>query len=269
MSSKAYEGTVWLAADDGLVTRGRPPRPRRIRSLLAKLAAPFLLAVKLKLFVPLLTMLASVGAYALFWGWRFAVGFVLLLFVHECGHAIELRRQGVKAGLPVFIPFLGALISMRELPGNAYREARMALAGPLLGSAAALAVFAAAELTGSQLLLALAYTGFFLNLFNLLPVLPLDGGRAAAALSPKLWLLGLAGLGAFIVLAHAYVLAGVFCLIGLPELTARWRRRKHPQFERYYTVTRVQRLAIAAVFVTLAALLVLGMDASHIAANTL
>jgi Zn-dependent protease len=267
-SYETIEGTGWVGFN------GRPPRapdpaPPKKSGLLARLAAPLVLAVKFKLVVPLLSMAASVGAYALLWGWQFALGFVALLFVHECGHAIELRRQGVKAGLPVFIPFLGALIAMKELPRDAYREAKMALAGPLLGSAAALAVFLAAKATGSNLLLALAYTGFFLNLFNLFPVLPLDGGRAAAALSPKLWLVGLVGLAAFIVVAHAYALAFIFAVLGVPELAARWRRRRHPEQEHYYKVKPWQRLGVAVVFVGLAAALVLGMSASHIAASSL
>ena len=136
-------------------------------------------------------MLVSVAAYAWIWGLPFAIGFVLLIFVHELGHVLELRRQGVPASAPLFIPFLGAVIGMKELPDDAWKEARVALAGPILGSVGAAACWIAAEATGSELLMGLAFVGFFLNLFNLIPIVPLDGGRAAGALHPALWFVGL------------------------------------------------------------------------------
>ena len=118
-------------------------------------------------------MLVSVAAYALIWGWKFAVGFVALLFVHEMGHVIQLRREGIQASAPVFIPFLGAVVWAKSLGDDAAAEARVGLAGPILGSLGALACWIAGEALDSDLLVALAFTGFFLNLFNLLPVTPL------------------------------------------------------------------------------------------------
>ncbi len=156
----------------------------------AKLKALLLLVPKLKLFTTSATMLVSVAAYALIWGWRFAAGFVVLLLVHEMGHVIQLRREGIKASAPMFIPFLGALVAMKELPKDAAAEARVGLAGPVLGSLGALVPLGLWAVTGDELFQALAFVGFFLNLFNLLPVLPLDGGRAMAALSPWMWVVG-------------------------------------------------------------------------------
>ena len=127
-------------------------------------------------------MLVSVAAYSLIWGWKFAVGFVLLIFVHEMGHVLQLRREGIKASAPMFIPFFGAVIWAKSLGENAAAEARVGLAGPMLGSLGAAALIPVAYATGNDLFTALAFTGFFLNLFNLLPVVPLDGGRAMAAL---------------------------------------------------------------------------------------
>src|SRR5881227_113926 len=162
--------------------------------LLAKLGAKlkFLLVLlpKMKILTTAGTMLVSVAAYALLWGWQFGIGFVLLLLVHELGHAIQLRREGVESGWPVFIPFLGAYIGMKEMPKDAAAEARVGLAGPVLGSIGALVPLAIFLVTGSDLFRALAFLGFFINLFNLLPVLPLDGGRAMAALSPWMWAFG-------------------------------------------------------------------------------
>src|SRR5215210_964813 len=136
-----------------------PVRPEPRFRLLRKLAAPLvalgallakfkflLLALtKIKLFTTSATMLVSVGAYALLWGWRFAVGFVVLLFIHEMGHVFEARRQGLPVSAPMFIPFLGAMITMREMPENAWREAQIALAGPIVGSIGAAVFWIAGE----------------------------------------------------------------------------------------------------------------------------
>ena len=134
----------------------------------------------------------SVAAYSLFWGWTFAVGFVLLLFVHEMGHVIQLRREGIKASAPMFVPFLGRG-DQRHVAAATTRSPRPAWGspGPILGTLGAAVCLAIGEATNSDMLRALAYVGFFLNLFNLLPVVPLDGGRAMAAMAPWMWFLGL------------------------------------------------------------------------------
>src|SRR5205823_8899095 len=134
------------------------------------------------------------AAYSLIWGWQFAIGFVLLLLVHEMGHVIQLRREGVPASAPLFIPFLGAVVGMKQAPKDAATEARVGLAGPVLGSLGCLVPLALYGVTGNNLFRALAFIGFFLNLFNLLPIVPLDGGRAMAAISPFVWIIGFAGL---------------------------------------------------------------------------
>jgi Zn-dependent protease len=117
----------------------------------------------------------AVGGYALIWGLPFAVGFVLLILAHEMGHYIEARRLGLDPALPVFIPFLGAYVALRNVPFDPWRNARVSLAGPVAGGAAAYGVLVAGELGDSRLLLALAYTAFLLNLINLAPVWIFDG----------------------------------------------------------------------------------------------
>ena len=136
------------------------------------------------------SMLLSVGVYAFIWGWRYAVGFVALLFCHEMGHYLAARQRGLKVGAPTFIPFVGAWIELKDAPMNAETEAYVAMAGPLAGTAASLACYFLARSEGSDLLLAISYSGFFLNLFNLIPVPPLDGGRMTGVVSRKFWLLG-------------------------------------------------------------------------------
>jgi Zn-dependent protease len=143
------------------------------------------------------TMLISMFAYSLIYGWRYAAGFVLLIFFHEMGHYLAARQRGLDVGAPTFIPFVGAWIQLKEMPHNVETEAYVGFAGPIAGSAAALGCYWLAREQGSQLLLALAYSGFMLNLFNLIPISPLDGGRITAIISPKIWLIGvplLAGL---------------------------------------------------------------------------
>src|SRR4051812_22476691 len=191
----------------------------------AKIKVVLLLLPKLKILTTSGSMLVSVAAYSLIWGWKFALGFVVLLFVHEMGHVIQLRREGIAASAPVFIPFLGAAVWAKSLGGNALAEARVGLAGPILGSIGAAACIPIANATGNDFWRALAFTGFFLNLFNLLPVVPLDGGRAMAAMSPWMWALGLF---AVIVLAFTYP-NPIILLIVLLAVMETWRRWRAPR----------------------------------------
>src|SRR5919204_5121206 len=249
--------SLWKRIGGGIVALG---------VLLAKLGSElkFLLVLlpKAKLFATAGSMLVSIGAYSLLWGWQFAFGFVLLLLVHEMGHAIQLRREGVKSGWPVFIPFLGAYIGMKEMPRDAGAEARVGLAGPVLGSIGCLVPLALYAATGNNLFRALAFIGFFLNLVNLLPILPLDGGRAMAAVSPLFWAVGLV----LIVLAAILFPSPIILLIvvfGGLETWRRWQARKSPEMKRYHQVSRGTRLAVGAVYLGLALLLAVGIHFTH------
>jgi len=224
-----------------------------------------LLLPKLKLLTSAGTAFVSIAAYSLFFGWTFAVGFVVLLFVHELGHVIALRREGIKASAPMFIPFLGALISARSLGDNALAEARVGLAGPVLGSIGAAACLAIGEAAGSDLFRALAYIGFFLNLFNLLPVVPLDGGRAMAAMAPWMWFVGLGVLVALMLAFPNFVLL-LIAVFAAMEVWRRWKARKTRSLEQaaYYRVSTRNRLLVGAVYLGLIVLLAVGMDHTHI-----
>jgi Zn-dependent protease len=249
----------------------RPRGGRDWRAALRRLLAPigaiaaFLAkfgAVLLK-FKFLFSMFVSAGFYVWLGGWWFGIGLIVLLFVHEMGHVIEAKRQGLPVSVPVFIPFMGALITMKQMPHNAWREARLALAGPLLGSAAALALYLLGAAYDSQQLKALAFLGFLINLFNLLPVIPLDGGRITAALHPALWFLGFLALLALVIYQPNPVLILILLLAG-SELRRRWRMRRLPQLREYYRVRPHQRLIVALIYFGLAAALVLGMHATHV-----
>jgi Zn-dependent protease len=259
------------------VEPGAPDRDEPRRSFLKKLAAPFvalgalllkfkavlLIGLKLPLFTTAGSMIVSIGAYAMIWGWRFGLGFVLLMLVHESGHALEARRQGLPVSAPVFIPFMGAAILLKEMPHNAWREARLALAGPLVGSVGALIIWGFANAYHSPLLLALAYVGFFLNLFNLLPIVPLDGGRVVAALHPAIWIIGFAALAGLVYFAPNPILLIVLVLAAY-ELFHRWQSRHEAREREYYKVTAWQRLGIAIGYFGLAILLTLAMTHTHV-----
>jgi Zn-dependent protease len=231
--------------------------------LITKGKAALLLLPKLKLLTTSASMLVSVAAYALIWGWRFALGFVLLLFVHELGHVLQLRREGIKASAPLFIPFLGAVVGMKELPKDAAAEARVGLAGPILGTVACLVPVGLWLATGNELFQALAFTGFFLNLFNLLPVPPLDGGRAVAALSTWMWLAGFAALVALTFVFPNPIMI-LILLVGGFETYRRFKHRNSPEAREYHRVKPRTRAAIAVVYLGLAALLAVGMDATFL-----
>ena len=163
------------------------PRGFDWRGLARKIWAPIAIVVGLAVkfgivFAKFFSIFIAVGGYALIWGWRFAVGFVLLILVHELGHYVEARRQGLHPSLPVFIPFLGAYVAIRDARVNPWQHALIALAGPYAGSLGAAAVWAVGAQQDSNLLRALAYTGFLLNLFNLLPIGFLDGGAIARSI---------------------------------------------------------------------------------------
>jgi Zn-dependent protease len=249
----------------------RRSKPRgRLSALLAAIAAFFakfkavlLLLPKLKLLTTAGTMLVSVAAYSFFFGWTFAVGFVVLIFVHEMGHVIQLRREGLKASAPMFIPFMGAVISAKSLGDNALAEARVGLAGPILGSVGSVACVFIWHATGNDLWRALAFTGFFLNLFNLLPVVPLDGGRAMAAMAPWMWFLGFAAMIPLAVIFPNPIILIILLLAGY-ETYKRWtlRRSGGAQQEAYYRVRPLDRALVAAVYLSLIALLVVGMHAT-------
>ncbi len=247
------------------VKRRLAPIGAALVALLAKLKALLLLLPKLKLLVSAGTMLVSIAAYSFLFGWPFAAGFVALLLVHELGHVIQLRREGLKASAPMFIPFLGAVISARSLGENALAEARVGLAGPILGSVGAAGAVLIWHLTGNDIWRALAFTGFFLNLFNLLPVVPLDGGRAMAAMAPWMWFLGFAAL---IPLAFIFPNPIIFLiiLIGGYETYKRWKLRRSgdPRQREYYRVRPLARALVAVVYLSLIAALVLGMHAMNL-----
>jgi Zn-dependent protease len=206
------------------------------------------------------SMVLSAAVYTVaFQSLPFAIGFVVLMLIHEMGHVFALWYYGLKASPPIFIPFVGALINLRQSPPNAMAEAVVGMGGPFLGTVGSVACLVLAYfLPQYPVLILIAYFGVFLNLFNLLPVPPLDGGRITAALSPWLWILGLALAGAMFFYdlsqgMHDWILV-VVVIFGWPRIkrTLAMRHRDLP----YYQVSRSGSYGIGAVYVLLALFLI-------------
>jgi Zn-dependent protease len=253
-------------ATDGApgTTGGEAPRwKKRLLTLGPFGAFVLFLLGKLKLAVPLLkfanlgtflSMLLAVWVYAVYWGLPFAVGFVLLIFVHEAGHAVVMRRLGLRAGAPVFIPFVGAVIAMKSLPRDAYVEALVGIGGPVLGSVGALVCLVVGWTTGSLLWYSLASTGFLINLFNLIPVSPLDGGRIVGVISKWLWAAGYA-VGIAVFVATRSPILFLILLLGLFSLP---RVLRGPRAG-YFDVPAARRVAMGAAYFGLLAALSVAM----------
>ncbi len=201
------------------------------------------------------TMLLSVFAYALVFGWWYAVGFVALIFVHEMGHYVAARQRGLAVGAPTVIPFVGAWVEMKDLPHDVETEAYVGIAGPLAGSAAALLCYFLARNYDSNLLLALSYAGFFLNLFNLIPLSPFDGGRITAIISPRMWLVGVPILAALFFWRPSPLLI-LMAIMAAPQA---WNALKYdpsaPENAQYYAVSLENKLMYGALYVGLVAYL--------------
>ena len=226
-----------------------------------------LLLTKLKFAKVLLSvgsMVLAIGGYAMLFGWPFAAGFVGLIFCHEMGHYVAARQRGLAVSLPMFIPFLGAYISLKDQPHDAETEAYVAYAGPFVGSLACFGVYFLSRHYDSRLLLALAQSGFLINLFNLIPVSPLDGGRITSVLSPRIWLFGLPLLGAFW-FYHPSPLLLVIGLLALPRLREAWHYDPTaPGNQAYYGVPLTVKVEYTGLYLVLVLVLAIVTNLLHL-----
>jgi Zn-dependent protease len=216
-----------------------------------------LLLLKSKALFSIISMLITIWVYAQFYGWPFAAGFVAMIFIHEMGHYLAAKQRGLSVGLPAFIPFVGAYINLRETPHDAETEAYVAFAGPFVGTLGAFAAYYYGRQTGQEMWLAIAYSGFMLNLFNLIPISPLDGGRITQVISPRIWLLGLPLLVALFFYSPSpmLILIGV---IALPNLRAAWNYNKDdPRHAQYRDVSDTIKVEYGILYLGLAAILAL------------
>jgi Zn-dependent protease len=205
----------------------------------------------------LLSMILAVAVYTWTWGLPFAVGLIAMLFIHEMGHVHVIRRYGIKASAPMFIPFVGAVINMEKVPQKAWDEAMIGFGGPLAGGLASFATMGLAMYFHSQVLQCIAYVGFTLNLFNMLPMRPLDGGRIIQAVSPWIHVLGcVAGLGLTFVISSP--LLGIMTVLGIMEI--------YPLFKmgRQKDVPSWHRLAVGIAYLVTIAALLYGAEATFL-----
>jgi Zn-dependent protease len=237
------------------------PSSRRTGGLLGGLAAAaaaafaygkwvLLLVFKIPAAGTLISLVVSFGGYALFYGPWFAVALLTMIFVHEMGHVVEIRRQGMQASAPIFIPFLGAAIFQRSHPTNALKQAQIGIAGPIAGTIGATVAFALYGTTHNPVLLLAALIGFYLNLFNLLPVWQLDGAWVLAPVSKWFLVTGYAALAVGALFFHFLLnpLVIIIALLGIPSLIERFRTANNP----YYTSVPVRaRWAMGAAWLAL------------------
>jgi Zn-dependent protease len=208
-----------------------------------------------KLFLTLGSMLLAIGVYTLVFGWRYAVGIVAMLFIHEMGHYVAARQRGLRVGLPMFIPFAFAWVKLEDVPHDAETDAYIALAGPMLGTIGALGAYFVARNNGVDWLLAVSYVGFFINLINLIPLPPLDGGRITAVLSPRIWLLGVPIIGALMWFRFSVILLLV-AILAFPHVMAALRYDSNsPEAKTYYAVSPRVRWEYGFIYIVLIAFL--------------
>jgi Zn-dependent protease len=187
------------------------------------------------------TMLISLAVYAYAFGWKFAVGLTGLLLVHELGHLVAARVVGLRSSTPVFVPFLGAVIRLRQPPTSAKMEANVAVGGPAAGTLSALVCLVFFLWTDSTLMLVLAYTACLINLFNLIPCAPLDGGKIVAAISPRMWWLGSLAAGALFFYTRNLFILVIFAF----SLIQLWQGGGEERGGRYYRLGLGQRIKVA------------------------
>ncbi|NUN49813.1 MAG: site-2 protease family protein [Candidatus Brocadiae bacterium] len=245
--------------DTGRLPRGLLgdlPRPTRPHVIGTALAAIVLWVTQAKWIATAISLAVSAGAYRyLFSSWSFSVGLLVVLLIHELGHAWVARAHGLRAGAPIFIPLLGAFIALRGQPRDALVESEIAYGGPLAGALASTVAFAASYVSGSHLWLDVACAGFAFNLFNMIPVHPLDGARITSAITPRLWLFGVAFLiGTFALTWHRseYAAANVMFLIiasvGVSNALHAWFQPSRLGPASYYSVPGPYRFAMGAAY---------------------
>ncbi|KAL3797632.1 hypothetical protein HJC23_013464 [Cyclotella cryptica] len=255
-----------------IYSSSRPPPPKnRFTTVLGTIGAGGLVlwgkgkyilgALKLTKFASLGSMLLTVGAYTAFYGLPYAVGMTSLILIHESGHALTMKKLGIPFSPMVFIPFMGAAVAMRKRPKDAYEEALVAFGGPVLGSVGALAFAGAAHAMDSHLMFALADFGFMINLFNMIPLGMMDGGRICGAISPYAGLVGM-GLGG--TMAYQGMIHNpIFYLILLGGGYETFMRFYDPLGHsppNYYRITNGQRAAITGGYFALVGALFAAME---------
>jgi Zn-dependent protease len=249
----------------------RPPSGPKRGGVMGWLAAGVVAVAKFKFLLfgglkTALSMLLMIWVYSMMFGWLFAAGFVVLIFVHEMGHVLAAKWLGIPVSAPLFIPFMGAAIVMKQNPRDAWTEALMGYGGPLFGSVGGWICLLVALQFHLHWLVAVASATFVINLFNMIPLPPLDGGRICAAVTPWFWFVGLLLLGAALFFFHAgasIVILIVILVVALPRLKATLFQPHTEEMKRYYAIPIARRFTMAFLYLGLIGFLLYGYwDAS-------
>lgn len=270
----------------------------KVKKHLLPLGAGIYFLSKLKTLLPLLkfgkffgtfvSMFISILGYGYAYGWVFGIGLVILIFIHEMGHYMAAKYEKLDVSAPIFIPFVGAAIAMKKQPTNALVEAKVAVGGPLLGSIAVILTLLLFIMTNNTLFLVFTYVGAIINLFNLIPVLPLDGGRIVKAITVAFWMIGYPIILVFLIYYKSWLALAIIILGGFEVHTYFQKRKKmklikqslsqipkdvfdeviqYPEVAEkvqainndFYQVPLVKRISIGIVYLSLIAFLVFAM----------
>ena len=246
------------------------PKPEPKKSLLQNIGTGIVgigvVALKFKFLIfgalkTSLSMLLMIWVYSMLWGWRFAAGLVFLIFVHEMGHVLAAKLLGLPVSAPLFIPFIGASITMKQNPRDAWIEAWMAYGGPLAGCIGSWIAWAISLQLNEPWIMAVAAVSFLINLFNMIPVPPLDGGRICAAVSPWFWIIGLVLLGLAIFYFHAWnsiVIIVLVLIVALPRMKQTLFEKPSEEMQNYYRIHISNRLIMGLLYLFLIAVLLFG-----------
>ena len=191
------------------------------------------------------SMALSIAAYATKAPLPLVLGFVLIVLIHEIGHAVVIRAKGLRAGMMVFIPFIGGAVTLKDQPRSAYDDAQIGLAGPIAGTVASLIVLQIYKWTDAPMYLAIAAAGFAVNLLNLLPIGMLDGGRISAAVTKWMWVLGGGALIYKVIKQPNPLMLLVLALVAFQVYASIQREKDDKNF---YDVTLTQRASIAVAY---------------------
>lgn len=224
-----------------------------VRHLILALIVLSKLAAKGK---TLVSMVIAVAVYTWTWGFPFALGFIAMLFIHEMGHVYVIRRYGIKTSAPMFIPFVGAVINMEESP-KSWDEAMIGFGGPLAGGLASFTTMGLAMCLESQMIQRIAFVSFVLNLFNMLPMRPMDGGRIIQAVSPWIHVLGCV-VGLVLTFVLASPLLGIMTFLGIAEIAPLFKLGRQKE------IPTLDRMVVGVAYLVTIAALIYGAEATFL-----
>jgi Zn-dependent protease len=202
------------------------------------------------------TIIFSIVVYSMAYGMPYALGFIGLILVHELGHYAAARYKNIAVGLPTFIPFIGAWVELDDQEIDPEVKAYIAFAGPFVGTLASFAMYYVWANTGMGIFVALAQSGFILNLFNLIPIPRLDGGHIIAIISPRLWFLGIPIL-LYLWWDYDIIMALVIAIIAIPQLWDYWENGENSELPQIANSMKFEYAVLYVVLIIILCLMII------------